>query len=336
MPDTPKTMKAGLTMIHNTFILSPDRNVSLSKYLIKDQPEYQHGLKRPMVVICPGGGYSFLSERESEPIALKYVSAGFHAAILRYGINEYAVAPGPLMDLAESVAHIRMHAEEWNVDPNAIIVSGFSAGAHVAAQLGVFWNNREMFPDLSDRTLIRPNGMILGYPVLDLHATSSHTDIGAKPGQKPEEISFGQKHPKMPMSEYFVFDEAEKRYFVNFRVAMNAYIFDGEYTAEQEDFYSLQNQVSEDTCPAFLWHCDGDGLILPSNSLDFASAMKRYDRPVELHLFAGGGHGIALANERTACDIWNYYPYAESWMKHSIDWIDQLTGFNRTILQTIS
>lgn len=324
-------------MIHNTILLSNDRHVTLTTYLIEDTAEYQQGLMRPMVVICPGGGYAFLSERESEPIALKYVAAGFHAAVLRYGINEYAVAPGPLKDIAGAVAYIRDHAEEWFVDSDAVMVMGFSAGAHVAGQLGVFWNRGELLPEYAnDRNRIRPDGMILCYPVLDLHASDSHMEIGTKPGDDPKDIPFGQKHPKMPLEQIFLLDEKENRYFVDFEKAMNAYIFDGEYTAEQEDFYSLQNQVSGDTCPAFLWHCDGDGLIHPSNSLDFASAMKRYDRPVELHLYAGGGHGIALGTEHTACDIWNYYPYAASWMQHSIDWINRLTGFSAGIVDRLS
>ncbi|MCR4839484.1 MAG: alpha/beta hydrolase [Eubacterium sp.] len=323
-------------MLHETIILSEERKVTLTTYLIEDQAEYQHGAKRPIVVICPGGGYAFLSERESEPVALQYVAAGFHAAILRYGINEYAVAPGPLNDIAGAVAYLRDHSDVWHIDNDAVIVMGFSAGAHVAGQLGVFWNNGRLLPHYAeDLTRIKPNGMILCYPVLDLRATDTHMEIGAKPGDRPEDIPFGQKHPKMPLDKIFIMDEKEGRYFADFESAMNAYIFDGEYTSEQEDFYSLQNQVSEDTCPAFLWHCDGDGLILPSNSLDFASAMKKYHRPVELHLYAGGGHGISLANERTTCDIWNYYPYAESWMKHSIDWVEQLTGFSERITREL-
>ena len=323
-------------MLHETITLSEERNVTLTTYLIEDQAEYQHGGKRPLIVICPGGGYAFLSERESEPVALQYVAAGYHAAILRYGINEYAVAPGPLNDLAGAVAYIRGHAEEWFVDGDAVFVMGFSAGAHVAGQLGVFWNNSTLLPAFAgDLTRVKPNGMILCYPVLDLHASDSHMDIGIQPGADPKEIDFGQKHPKMPLDRIFIMDESEGRYFVDFEAAMNAYIFDGEYTAEQEDFYSLQNQVSGDTCPAFLWHCNGDGLILPSNSLGFASALQKYHISTELHLYADGGHGIALANARTAGDIWNYYPYAESWMKHSVDWVDRMTGFNERIRKAL-
>ena len=320
-------------MLHETITLSEDRNVTLTTYLIEDQLEYQHSITRPIIVICPGGGYSFLSEREAEPVALKYVAAGFHAAVLRYGINEHAVAPGPLKDLAGAVSYIRKHSDEWMVDRDSVIIMGFSAGAHVAGQLGVFWNREELLPEYKeDFSEIRPNGMILCYPVLDLHASCSFLDIGIKPGEKPEDIPFGQKHPKMPLSKMFIMNEAEERYFIDFEAAMNAYIFDGEYTAEQEDFYSLQNQVTKDTCPTFLWHCDGDGLIYPTNSLDFTSALKKHNVSAELHLYAEGGHGISLADYRTAGDRWQNYPYAASWITHSVDWVNRLTGFAEKII----
>ena len=131
----------------------------------------------------------------------------------------------------------------------------------------------------------------------------------------------------MPLSEMIVMDEKEGRYFINFEKSMNAYIFDGMYTPEQEDFYSLQNQVSSDTPPAFIWHAGGDGLISPTNSLDLASALYKHGIPVELHLYDGGNHGISLADHTTAGCPNDYYPYAKSWMQHSIDWILSRSGF---------
>ncbi|MFW6007105.1 MAG: hypothetical protein ACOCQ5_03870 [Halanaerobiales bacterium] len=38
--------------------------------------------KRGAVLICPGGGYEFTSEREAEPIAMRFNAAGFHAFVL--------------------------------------------------------------------------------------------------------------------------------------------------------------------------------------------------------------------------------------------------------------
>ena len=325
-------------MIKEIITLSEERNVTLTVYRLENSEEYQQGLLRPMIIICPGGGYSFLSDREADPVALRYLSAGFHAAVLRYGICEYAAAPGPLRDIAGAVALAREKAAEWFVNPDNIYVSGFSAGAHVACQLGVFWNNTELLPEYAGRTeLIRPNGMILTYPVIDLTKSATHLDIGLGGREMDiEAVDFSQSHPKMPRSRYFVYDEAEGKYFVNFEIAMNAFIFDGEYTPEQEAFYSLQNQVTEDTCPAFIWHCGDDGLILPANSLELASALSEHHVSVELHIYAGGGHGISLADYVTANDPYQYYTYASDWMQKSVDWVLKQSGYEDVIRKRFS
>ena len=319
-------------MIHETITISKERNVTFTTYLIENSAELQPGIQRPLVIVCPGGGYSFLSDREAEPIALAYNAAGYHAIVLRYGINEHAVMPGPLKDLADTVAYTRTHSDEWYIDPDNIFVCGFSAGAHCAASLGVFWNNAKLLPEYEkDFSLIKPNGMILGYPVLDLKSSTNHLDIGIKPGADINNIDFGQKHPKMPLEKIFIMDEQEGRYFVDFEVAMNAYILDGEYTPEQEEFYSLQNQVSKSTPPAFLWHTAEDGLILPKNSLQFAAKLAEYDIPYELHIYGEGGHGAALGTLICANDSNQYNPVITDWIKLATDWIDRQSGYSKNI-----
>jgi acetyl esterase/lipase len=319
-------------MINQIIPLSKERNVSLTVYCIDNSEEINAGVQRPMVIVCPGGGYSFLSDREGELIALQYVAAGFHAAVRRYGICEHAVMPGPIRDIAGAISYIRDHAEEWYVNPDQIFVTGFSAGAHVAASIGVFWNNADLLPEYQDHPeKIKPNGMLLCYPVLDLKSSTNHLDIGIQPNTKITDIDFGQIHPKMPLEKIFVMDEAEGRYFVDFEAAMNAYLFDGEYTEEQEDFYSLQNQVSKDTPPAFIWHTAGDGLILPSNSLQFAAKLMEHQVPFEIHIFDRGDHGLGLGSYITANYKHEIVPAVHPWIDLAIAWLNRQTDFPNNV-----
>ncbi len=122
--------------------------------------------KRPAVVICPGGAYEHLSDREGEPVALQFGTMGIHAFVLQYSLTP-DVFPAALMELAEAVAHIRRQAEAWMVDPKRILVCGFSAGGHLACSLGAFWNREFLYGPLGRKPEeIRPDGMILGYPVI--------------------------------------------------------------------------------------------------------------------------------------------------------------------------
>ena len=122
---------------------------------------------RPAVVICPGGGYQMTSDREAEPIALRFLAEGFQCFVLRYSVAGRVHFPGPQLELAAAVALVRRHAEEWMVNPDKIVVCGFSAGGHLAGSLGMFWNRELLTAPLGLRPEdIRPNGMILAYPVI--------------------------------------------------------------------------------------------------------------------------------------------------------------------------
>lgn len=135
-------------------VLSEQRNVSLTAYLQPVDGEFGGLSARPAVLIIPGGGYHFCSDREADPVAFPYLKAGYQAFILRYSLNEQAAWPRPLEDYEEAMCLIRERATEWHVVPDRIAVIGFSAGGHLAACAATMAEHR-------------PNAAILGYPVID-------------------------------------------------------------------------------------------------------------------------------------------------------------------------
>lgn len=140
----------------------------LALYMQEDYPDTYGERRRPMVLICPGGGYEHVSVREGEPVAFHFLTAGCHAAVLWYDISKQGVThPQPLLELAWSVAYIREHAVRYAVDPDKILVAGFSAGAHLAASLGCFWDKEWLEKKMQmAKASYQPNGMILAYPVI--------------------------------------------------------------------------------------------------------------------------------------------------------------------------
>lgn len=139
---------------------------SLTTYIISNDEKIDSNRLRPLVVICPGGGYSWKSPREAEPVALRFNALGFHSCVLDYSVAPMDY-PAALLDLCEAMNCIRNHANEWNVDSNQIIVCGFSAGGHLAASLGVLWNTdfiQKYIP--LDSKMIKPNALCLCYPVI--------------------------------------------------------------------------------------------------------------------------------------------------------------------------
>ncbi len=139
---------------------------TLHTYILENILDATVNKKRGAVLICPGGGYHFTSYREAEPIATKFTSEGFHAFVLDYSVQPRR-HPKPLLDIARAMTIIRENAENWSIDTENIIVCGFSAGGHLAASLGVFWN-KDYLSKVNgiNKDYTKPNKLILCYPVI--------------------------------------------------------------------------------------------------------------------------------------------------------------------------
>lgn len=145
----------------------PDENgfqPNLIAYII--DPAEQ--IRRPAVLICPGGGYEVRSEYgEGERYALPYTAAGFNAFVVNYTVKGGGVFPRQLKELAYAVDIVRSRADEWQINPNMIAVCGSSAGAHLAATLCTLWNDERAFTreEIASRRY-RPDAAVLCYPVI--------------------------------------------------------------------------------------------------------------------------------------------------------------------------
>ncbi len=168
------------------------KDARLTLYLLDDSPEmYIH--ERPVILICPGGGYAELSDREAEIIALQFTAMGYHVGVLSYSVAP-AVFPIALLELGQSVALLRDQAQEWNIDKDKIIVSGFSAGGHLAASYGMFWKQEWIAEKLHRQSEeLKPNAMILGYPVISageyVHEGSFRNLLAENYENKKQELS---------------------------------------------------------------------------------------------------------------------------------------------------
>lgn len=143
---------------------APD--VVLHPYLLDNSQEIDAERRRPLVLVLPGGGYGFRSFREAEPVAVRLLGLGMSACVV-----DYAVAPerfpAALLQVLAAIAHAREQADAWHIDPDKIILMGFSAGGHLAASAGVFWSKPHYAAKLGrESEQLRPNALMLGYPVI--------------------------------------------------------------------------------------------------------------------------------------------------------------------------
>ena len=161
----------------------------LTVYAPSNYPGFNQGTKRPFLLICPGGGYERCSERESEPVAIRFMSMGYACAVLHYTVSPDGYWPVALHQLAHSVEYVRNHCTKYFADPSRIIVAGFSAGGHLAACLGTMWR------EISDGC--RPDGLLLCYPVINSgeyeHASSFRNLLGSRYAELKDSLSLEKR-----------------------------------------------------------------------------------------------------------------------------------------------
>ncbi|WP_459129767.1 alpha/beta hydrolase [Guggenheimella bovis] len=106
----------------------------LTSYLFdkKTEDENWKPVKRPALLILPGGSYMYVSKREGEPVALHFLMEGYQVFVLKYRTGEESIYPNPLIDVKEAMEYILKNSQEFSVDTEKIAIMGFSAGGHLA------------------------------------------------------------------------------------------------------------------------------------------------------------------------------------------------------------
>lgn len=255
---------------------------NLYTYFLDSSIEMRPNEKRPVILMCPGGGYEMTSDREAEPMAMQFLAMGYHVAVLRYSVCPVRY-PAALLQVAESVLYLKEHADEYHIDPEKIVVQGCSAGGHLAANYGIAWNSpflTKLMGMENDPERLCVAGLLLCYPVI----TS---------GEKAHEESFRNLL--------------------------------GEQYEEKKEELSLENQVTPDTPPTFLWHTATDETVPLENSLYFFQSCLQQGVSAELHIYPVGGHGLSLANEETCrANGIGVQKECQSWISLAQTWLEEI------------
>lgn len=287
-------------------------DVTLTTYILQDSPELLKGGMHPAILICPGGAYMSCSDREAEPIALKFASMGYHAFVLRYStydegqaltfpdlskpipVKEHCQHPTPMREIGKAMLIIREHAKEWLVDVERIAVCGFSAGAHNAAMYATNWHTdiiSEYFHE--EKELFRPAAAILGYTLSDYNFMKESAEK-----RNPMDVAF-------------------------FAASNTAFLGEAEPSDERLAEVSPAKHVTKNTPPMFLWATAADELVPVQHSLRMAHALAEENIPFEMHIFEKGPHGLALAAQASAGAKSQIYPDVAKWAELAETWLEK-------------
>ena len=238
------------------------------------------------VVVLPGGGYQILAiDLEGTEVCDWLTSRGITCVLLKYRVTDvgaypksgpYPESPMALEDAQRTVGLVRSRAAEWQIDPHKIGVLGFSAGGHLSAAMSTHFKTR-LYPavDAADRESCRPDFAVAIYPG---HLSLSAAEWDAKQGAKT-----------------FVIPRPDRLSIVDESFALNPDL-----------------QVTSQTPPTFLLQAEDDHVDNVNDSLAYYAALKKAGVPVEMHLYAQGGHAFGL--RRTKFPITGWPQLVETWL----------------------
>jgi acetyl esterase/lipase len=218
------------------------------------------------VIILPGGAYSLLAGNiEGRQVADWFAARGFRAFVLSYRLSSNGyILPVPLLDARRAVQTVRARASDYKIDPNRIVIIGFSAGGHLAALSATqFVPGNPDSADPIEKVSSRPDYLVLGYPW-----------IGAITLNPEQHLTYCKLFKLMDRCE-------------ELRVAYSPDLF-----------------VTKDTPPTFLYHTSTDKTVPVDQSLRFYEALIKAGVPSEAHIFSNGPHGTGLGKGDAALDQW--------------------------------
>jgi acetyl esterase/lipase len=235
------------------------------------------------VVVFPGGGYQGLAiDFEGTEVCDWLTPKGITCVLLKYRVTDvgpypksgpYPESPMALEDAQRTMGLLRLHAAEWHIDPHKIGTLGFSAGGHLSAAISTHFAKR-LYPavDAADKESCRPDFAVAIYPG---HLSLSAAEWDAKQGTK----EFVVHHPA---------------------------------AADKDLALNPEVPVTSHTPPTFLLQAEDDHVDNVDDSLAYYIALKNAGVPVEMHLYAQGGHAFGL--RRTKFPITGWPQLVEAWL----------------------
>ena len=235
------------------------------------------------VVVFPGGGYQGLAiEHEGTEVCDWLVPRGITCVLLKYRVTSvgpypksgpYPESPMALEDAQRTLGLVRLHAAEWHIDPHKIGVLGFSAGGHLSAAISTHYQKRlYRAVDDADKQSCRPDFAVAIYP--------GHLSLSAA-----------------------IWDTKQGR---------SKYVLHYPPGANKDLDVNPEIPVTRQTPPTFLLQAEDDHVDNVNDSLAYYIALKKAGVPVEMHLYAQGGHAFGL--RPTKFPITRWPQLVETWL----------------------
>lgn len=158
---------------------------TMGVYLPVEEP----GEPRPAVMLVHGGSWRWFDRDRYEAVARRLARSGYVTASINYRLVPDGAFPNAVHDTGCALAYLQNHAAELGLDPERIVLIGYSAGAHLSSLVAVA-DDPGLMPDCSEGAPAPPAGVISGAGPQDMNrlpdARAVHEFMGGSKNERPE------------------------------------------------------------------------------------------------------------------------------------------------------
>lgn len=219
----------------------------------------------PVAFIIHGGSWIKGDRKDFNKLAIQLTGMGFAGVTVSYSLanSNQTKFPVPVEDLRCAVKTLKNRAHQYSLNTQRIAAIGFSAGAHLAAELGLTADNSELSdaacPVATDEADV--HGVVGYYGPYDLRDTEDlnftqiwilNNFLGASPHSNPEKAALA----------------------------------------------SPAAQINNETLPFYIVHAANDDTVPVRSSQEFTTALQASQNSVKYVETTDGGHGLYLFDKR--------------------------------------
>ena len=216
----------------------------------------------PCIVFVPGSAWAKQNVYNEICDLARYTEMGYVVAVVEYRDYDIAPFPAPIVDARNAVRFLKLHAADYAVDTERIILTGSSSGGHTAAYAGIFHDDAEetnLYPGTSGEV----KGIVNFFGSTDFTFDDSNP-ITAAVHNKPESPE-GREMGGVDLNEH---PELARK----LTVACN---------------------ITEETdiVPVLILHGTADVVVNAKCSVNLYRRLKECGKDATLFLMKGSGHG---------------------------------------------
>ena len=227
----------------------------------------------PLIVFIPGSAWMKQAVFQSLPNMLRMCEKGYTVAIVEYRHTGLAGFPAQAEDAKTAIRFMKLHAQEYRVDPDRIAIWGDSSGAHTALMAGFTIGE---YPDNGRYKHVSSSVQC----IVDWYGPTDIIEMNSSPS------SMDHVEPSSPEGRLIGFRNVREN---------------PELAAKASPLFYLKKD--DETPPLLIMHGNQDELVCYHQSVELYQKMKSLGKNVKMLCLDGAYHGYGGFQSDEALEI---------------------------------